>query len=93
MSALFKFYSNVQMINKCIYNALIRSIKVVNEEYKVIAGRHAEIGLEVEVEVLKERARYTDKKCIAVLKLEEKARVNIFDRIDPFQKYAHSLTE
>jgi hypothetical protein len=36
-SAIHKFHANVRQIDKYIYNALIKSIKYVNEEYKAIA--------------------------------------------------------
>ena len=85
-STIQKFHSNVKNIDKFTYNALIQSIIKVNEVYKQICtefeNRQKTSNAVIEI---KKSIKLNDRKLVALLKLEQKSRANLFEHIDPFR--------
>jgi hypothetical protein len=89
LNTLFKFQSNVPEVSKYLFRSLMRAARGLNDIYKVIGEGFRLKGVdhsqeEGEVKSVMARAKSTDRKLSAVLKLYDRAKNIVFSRFDPF---------
>jgi hypothetical protein len=85
-NALLKFHGNVKHVDKYLFNALLRSMNHVNRTYKALEQEPSPFQSYPE---LSKAIRLNDRKLVALLKIEEKSRAGLFEKIDPFRFVAY----
>lgn len=89
LSSLFKFQSNVPEVSRYLFHSLMRAARGLNEVYKDIGEKFRLRGADHaqedgEVRAVMGKAKATDRKLSAVLKLYDRAKNIVFSRFDPF---------